>query len=83
MTHVTSDFRIEQHRADAYVLSIHGELDLYTAPQAKALLDDAVAAGEHAIVLDLEDTTFVDSSAMAVIVATLKAAADDVARSAR
>jgi anti-sigma B factor antagonist len=54
------------------VLSVRGELDLYTAP---ALRDRVLAAsdeGQRRIVIDLSGVPFMDSSGLGVIVACLK-----------
>lgn len=51
-----------------HVISVHGELDLETAPQLEAPLDAALAAGESSIVIDLSDCEFIDSTGIAVIV---------------
>lgn len=51
-----------------HVISVHGELDLETAPQLEAPLDAAMAAGESSIVIDLSDCEFIDSTGIAVIV---------------
>jgi anti-sigma B factor antagonist len=50
------------------VISVHGELDLDTAPQLEAPLDAAMSAGESSIVIDLSDCEFIDSTGIAVIV---------------
>lgn len=50
------------------LISVHGELDLDTAPQLEAPLDAAMSAGESSIVIDLSDCEFIDSTGIAVIV---------------
>src|SRR4051794_27001394 len=42
------------------VLALAGELDMAAAPTVRATIDDAVSA--RALVLDVSDVTFVDSS---------------------
>jgi anti-sigma B factor antagonist len=53
---------------DTSVVVVQGELDLSTAPQLKWLLVDAVEAGATRLVLDLAQTTFMDSTALGVLV---------------
>ncbi len=44
------------------VIEVSGEIDLATAPEVVSVLDSAVDAGR--VVIDLTDTTFVDSAAI-------------------
>lgn len=50
------------------VISVHGELDLETAPKFEAPLDAALTAGESSIIIDLSGCEFIDSTGIAVIV---------------
>ncbi|MDG4781140.1 STAS domain-containing protein [Micromonospora sp. WMMD961] len=49
-------------------LRLAGELDLSTAPQLTAAIEELTAAGETRLLLDLTDLTFCDSTGMAVFV---------------
>ena len=46
---------------------LHGELDLHTAPLLTDTLDDIVRVTEGALVIDLGDVDFLDSSTIAVL----------------
>jgi len=48
--------------SDAVVIEVTGEIDLATAPELVSALDGA--AGARLVVIDLTDTTFVDSAAI-------------------
>ncbi|HEU4392565.1 MAG TPA: STAS domain-containing protein [Solirubrobacterales bacterium] len=50
------------------VIAVRGELDLSTAPELEAPLDDAVAAGEVSVLVDLSECEFIDSTGIALIV---------------
>lgn len=44
------------------ILTVHGELDLSTAPELASAVDDELAKSPAALVVDLTPTTFLDSS---------------------
>lgn len=63
-------FAIVEQRPDEHtvVIACDGELDLSTAPQLKWRLVDALEGGCTAIVVDLGQLTFMDSTALGVLV---------------
>jgi anti-sigma B factor antagonist len=50
------------------LVTVEGELDLASAPSLKWALTDAVQAGARQMVLDLSPVTFIDSTALGVLV---------------
>jgi anti-sigma B factor antagonist len=52
----------------AYLVSVEGELDLYSAPRLQAELD-ALASDASDVVLDLSQVTFIDATALGAILA--------------
>jgi anti-sigma B factor antagonist len=55
-----------------YLVSVAGEADLHTAPELKEALGAAIDAGAVDVVVDLTETTFVDSSALGVLIGALR-----------
>ena len=64
--------RTEQLSGDAYLIALTGEVDLYTAPEFKQELLDAIAKGAKQVVVDLSGTTFIDSTTLGVLVGGVK-----------
>lgn len=54
------------------VLSLSGEIDVYTAPTLKERIVSAIDDGCVEIVLDLENVAFIDSSGLGVLVGGLR-----------
>jgi anti-anti-sigma factor len=50
------------------VIAVRGELDLSTAPELEGPLDEAIAAGDASVVVDLAECEFIDSTGIALIV---------------
>jgi anti-sigma B factor antagonist len=53
---------------DAVVVSPHGEVDLTTSPALRVTVDRLIHDGASAVVLDLSDVGFIDSTALGVLV---------------
>ena len=64
--------RTEEAGYATYVIAVAGEADLYSAPDLKRALDEAIEAGGKDIVVDMTRTTFVDSTALSVLVEATK-----------
>lgn len=56
---------LEPHRFGASaVVRVRGELDAYGAPRLETMCTDLLAEGVVSLVIDLADTTFLDSSGL-------------------
>jgi anti-sigma B factor antagonist len=59
-------------QAGHHVIATRGEIDLFTAPELKRVLTDAIESGEHRVVIDLSEVTFLDSTALGVLIGAVK-----------
>jgi anti-sigma B factor antagonist len=66
------DIKTEQAGGDVWVIALTGEVDLYTAPEFKEQLVDVIGKGARQVVIDLTDTTFIDSTTLGVLVGGVK-----------
>jgi anti-sigma B factor antagonist len=55
-----------------HVVAIRGDVDIFTAPEVKRAAREAVFGSGNLIVLDLTDTTFIDSTGLGVIIGLAK-----------
>ena len=55
-----------------HVVAVRGEIDLFTAPELKKTLADAIENGATRVVVDLSETTFLDSTALGVLIGAVK-----------
>jgi anti-sigma B factor antagonist len=54
------------------VVSVVGEIDVYSAPQLRQCLLDVISGGAKHLIVDLDGVTFMDSSGLGVLVGALK-----------
>ena len=66
------DVKTEQISDDTAVIALSGEVDLYTAPEFKQQLLETIGQGAKEVVVDLSDTTFIDSTTLGVLVGGVK-----------
>jgi anti-sigma B factor antagonist len=56
------------------VLAVSGEIDIATAPSLREKLHSLLADGRLHLIIDLDEVTFLDSTALGVLVGVLKRA---------
>jgi anti-sigma B factor antagonist len=66
------DIKTEELGDGGYVISLAGEVDLYTAPEFKQQLLEVISQGARTVVVDFSDTTFIDSTTLGVLVGGVK-----------
>ncbi len=58
----------ERRDGESGVVTVSGEVDMYTAPQLKECMLDLIDGGARRIVIDLSAVTFIDSTALGVLI---------------
>lgn len=53
---------------DTHVIAVTGEIDLFTAPEFKQRMSSLIDAGRSRVIVDLSETTFIDSSSLGVLI---------------
>jgi anti-sigma B factor antagonist len=64
--------RSEPLGESAVVIVLAGEVDLYTAPRFDDELGRAIEGGSRYVIVDLTETTFIDSTTLGVLVGGLR-----------
>jgi anti-sigma B factor antagonist len=67
---MSTEFSAADERVDAttHVVSVAGEIDIFTAPEFKERIAAAIDAGGEVTIVDLAQTTFIDSSSLGVLI---------------
>jgi anti-sigma B factor antagonist len=66
-------FLIDQHETnEEYIVYLSGELDLSVAPQLRAALESIVNQVDKALVLNLKELKYIDSTGIGIIISVLK-----------
>jgi anti-sigma B factor antagonist len=69
---VNFDINTEQLGDSSYIISLSGEVDLYTAPEFKQQLLEVINQGAKEVIVDFSNTTFIDSTTLGVLVGGVK-----------
>jgi len=71
---MTPEFALTSESLDAqrHIVAVTGEIDLFTAPELKTAIAEAVDAGRTRVVVDLTETSFLDSTALGVLIGAVK-----------
>lgn len=68
------EFSVETTADDVVVVVPRGRLTMVSARRLKEIFGEAVSGGSNRIVVDMAETTFLDSSGLGAIIAGLKGA---------
>ena len=77
-----AEFTLTEDALDAerHVIAVRGQINLFTAPELKQKLGEAIEAGRRQIVVDLTQTSFLDSTALGVLIGAVKRLRSDSGR---
>jgi anti-sigma B factor antagonist len=51
-----------------HAVVVRGEVDIFTAPEFKACITASIESGADVVLVDLTETTFIDSSCLGVLI---------------
>jgi anti-sigma B factor antagonist len=73
-TREVGDFEIEVLRPSpaSSIVSVRGEADLHSAPELRDRLSSIIDDGAQRVLVDLSETTFIDSMALGVLLGSTK-----------
>ena len=67
------DLTLTTRQADGKtIVSVGGEIDVYTAPKLRDKISELVATGSYDLVVDMQAVEFLDSTGLGVLVGGLK-----------
>jgi anti-sigma B factor antagonist len=67
------DLKLGHYSKDGIeVVTVEGEIDIYTAPRLRELLIDLVSQNNYQLIVNLEKVGFLDSTGLGVLVGALK-----------
>ena len=69
-----TEFSLTDEEVDSrtHVIALKGEVDLATAPEFKRRLHALIDSGKTGIVVDLGEVSFIDSTALGVLIGALR-----------
>ena len=67
------DLKLDHYSKDGIeVVTVEGEIDIYTAPRLRELLIDLVSKNNYQLIVNLDKVGFLDSTGLGVLVGGLK-----------
>lgn len=56
----------------AHVVEVQGEIDVYTSPRVKEMINELIEQGKFHLIIDLEGVRYIDSTGLGVLIGALK-----------
>jgi anti-sigma B factor antagonist len=57
---------------DVSIVDLNGEIDVYTSPKVKDTIGELIDQGHYALVINLENVRYIDSTGLGVLIGGLK-----------
>ncbi|HXW77435.1 MAG TPA: STAS domain-containing protein [Candidatus Eremiobacteraceae bacterium] len=58
--------------AQASIVDLNGEIDVYTSPKVKETISELIDKGHYCLVINLENVRYIDSTGLGVLIGGLK-----------
>lgn len=71
MENIRLDTGIRQ-RDGLQILDVSGEIDVYTAPRFKEVVNGVIASGQNHLIVNMENVTYMDSSGFGTLLSATK-----------
>jgi len=68
--------KIDDNKKECVLIELSGDMDAYTSPQFKSVVEDLIKRKEYQLIADLEKVTYIDSVGMGMLLAGLKMTRD-------
>jgi anti-sigma B factor antagonist len=65
------DLRIRREQGGATIVSLSGEMDMYTSHRLRDSVTEQLAEGQNALIIDCSDLSYIDSSGIGAFLHTL------------
>lgn len=62
------------------VISVHGEIDLYTVPEFRDALQECTQRKPHVLIVDLTDISYIDSAGLGALLSAYRTLAENKAK---
>jgi anti-sigma B factor antagonist len=70
------DIKVDVRQANgepgASIVDLNGEIDVYTSPKVKETISELIDKGHYALVINLENVRYIDSTGLGVLIGGLK-----------
>lgn len=55
-----------------YLVEVQGEIDVYTSPKVKEIINELIDKGNYNLMINLEEVRYIDSTGLGVLIGALK-----------
>ena len=67
------DIKVETKEVkNGHIISVQGEIDVYTSPRVKEIINELIEQGHFNLIINLEGVRYIDSTGLGVLIGALK-----------